>query len=81
MKAKGTVVKDDLSEMGLRCLHVVRAGQAPVCDEWFVEKGISEEELLARLEYEENGVGMWHLRLYWRPSTSPKSGSAQDACA
>jgi len=75
--AKGTVVRDDVSRCGLRRLHVVRAGKAPECDEWLAEKEICEEELLARLAYEENGVGMWHLRLYWKnpsdltPNPSP----------
>jgi len=59
-------VRDDVSRYGLRRVHLIRAGKRVNEAAWLEENGISEELLLAKLVYEEEDTGMWHLRLYWK---------------
>ena len=80
MGCEGFVVRDDVSAAGLRRLHVVQAGRRVDREGWMERYGITltpdpspcqgEGGLVAVLEYEEEGTGMWHLRLYWRPEGS-----------
>lgn len=62
----GVVVRNDVSRYGLRRLHILRAGQPVDEAAWLAAVGITADELLARLEFKEEFMGMHHLRLYWR---------------
>jgi hypothetical protein len=67
------VVKDDVSSKGLHRLHVVRGGsmkeeQAARWAAGWIERRVDRTGgvLEGSFVYEEPGMGMWNLRLYWK---------------
>ena len=73
------VVEEGISRFGLRRIHVMRAGQK--VDRERVYEHVGYGEIEAVLEYQDEELGMWHLRVYWRdltPDPSPERGGAQE---
>lgn len=60
------VVRDDTSSMGLRRLHLLKAGGKIGREEVLEKWGIFAELVLAVVEYKEKDLDIWHLRLYWK---------------
>lgn len=59
-------VRDDISSCGLRRLHLLRSGEAVDKAEIMARYGIQKDQVQAWLEYEEEDIRIWHLRMYWR---------------
>lgn len=60
------VVRDDVSQAGLRRLHLIQAGERFDLRNILAERGIEAGKVKTWVEYEEEEIGMWHLRIYWR---------------
>lgn len=65
------VIRDDVSEKGLRRKHVVRPG--PMTEEearsWaqaVIEQAVEGGTLETSLVYWEEVLDVWHVRVYWR---------------
>src|SRR5512139_639878 len=72
--SQGMVVDEGVSRFGLHRLHVVRAG-SPVEAETYLER-LEGSEAATRFEYLEEEIGMWHLRLWWRPAKASNPASS-----
>jgi hypothetical protein len=59
------VVDEGVSRYGLHRIHILRAGNCIDREKWIKEK-VNGGLLMAVLEYEDQAVGMHHLRLYWK---------------
>ena len=62
----GTIVDMGVSRFGLHRLHVVRLGAAVDIEAWIKERVPEGGVVETFLGYEERGLGLHHLRLYWR---------------
>jgi len=60
------VVRDDTSSSGLRRLHLLKAGGRFERDEVLEKWGIFADLVRAVVEYLDEDVGIWHLRIYWK---------------
>jgi hypothetical protein len=69
-----TVLLNDLSLYGLRRVHVIRMGQPVDMERWLMLMTEDEVCSLQRMEYEDKGMGVWHLRLWWHYK-GPVTGS------
>jgi hypothetical protein len=67
------VVDEGLSRFGLFSLHVMRIGMRVDRERWLEEKVWNTgAELMGWLEYEDEGIGVWHLRLWWKHRDTEK---------
>jgi len=62
----GTVVDLGVSRFGLHRLHVVRMGAAVDAEAWIKERVPEGGMVETWLKYEEKGLGLHHLHLFWR---------------
>jgi len=61
------VVEEGVSRFGLHRLHVARMGGKVDVERWVEEKVTSVGgEMKTWFMYEEEGIGVWHLRLWWK---------------
>jgi hypothetical protein len=60
------VVRNDVSEKGLKRLHLVQAGERMDIFAMLEKYRIAKEDVKAWLEYEEEELMIWHLRIYWK---------------
>lgn len=74
-----SVVQDDVSRFGLRRLHVIRMGGKVEKDDWLVQIEGDGGEVKAVLEYEEEELGLWHLRIFWKVREAGSSTVDGDA--
>ena len=63
--ADEVLVADRVSWLGLRSVHVMRAGGRVERDRWLSLAPAAADKSLRVCEYEEAGLGVWHLRLFW----------------
>lgn len=59
------VICDDLSSCGLRRLHVLRQGSRVGRERWLGMVPPQSVGTLRVVEYHEELLGVWHLRVYW----------------
>ena len=59
------IVEEGVSRFGLHRLHVIRMGGVVDQVKW-IEERVGEGRLEALVEYEDEGLGIYHLRLYWK---------------
>ena len=59
------VVEEGISRFGLRRIHVMRAGQKVDREKLYMEH-VEDGKIEAVLEYQDEELGMWHLRVYWK---------------
>lgn len=59
------LVRKDVSERGLRRLHVVASHEMDV-REVMERYGIEASQVKLWTQYEEEDVMIWHLRIYWK---------------
>jgi hypothetical protein len=68
--AIGQVIQDDVSLFGMRRVHVLCCSEKEaewVLDGW-MEVALSEGgNGLWTLKYEEKAIGVWHVRVGWKP--------------
>lgn len=62
-------IRDDTSSMGLRRFHAIRACGCEEAAEWaagVIGRMVGDGQLLGSLVYEDEGLGLWHVRVYWK---------------
>jgi hypothetical protein len=61
------VVEEGRSWRGLHSVHVMRLGAEVDLERWIEEKVVpAGGEVEAFYQYEEEELGVWHMRLYWK---------------
>lgn len=60
------VVRDKVSRFGLREVHMMKMGGMVDMDRLSEQAMKDGGELLGMMEYEEEGLGIWHLWVWWR---------------
>lgn len=64
------VVWEGVSRLGLCGVHLMRMGGKVERDGWLLDilgrGGQGTVEVKGILEYEEEGLGMWHLWIWWK---------------
>jgi hypothetical protein len=66
MSVDEVVVEDSVSRFGLHRLHVVRMGASVDAEKWMNERLKGNCEVTLMWHYEEQELGIHHLRLYWK---------------
>ncbi len=61
------IVEEGVSRFGLHRIHVVRMGAPVDIWDWIVEKVLPMDGVVETYyQYEEEKLGVHHLRLYWK---------------
>ena len=64
---KEELIENSISEMGLRCMHIVRTGKPVNCERWFKKVPQPGRSFITRLQNHEEDLDVYHLRMYWNP--------------
>jgi len=77
--AKEELVENELSEHGLRSMHIVRVGKQVSSARWIKKVPEHGKPFLSRLKYHEPDLDIYHLRLYWnaREATTFEMGTSK----